>query len=216
MRKLTTRVITINSILIAIFLLFTFVPQLGYIMIGPVALTLVHILFLIGMYALFLTAGVNLIISGTIYGLIFGLSSLIKILVFPDITAFIFVNPLFSVVPRLLMGIIVGTLAHLLNYSAVKREQKALNNQLAKVTWLTRYSYKVYDVIVAATATILNTFFVLSFMYFLGPLIYTNPDQQSFFKAFTWIILATNFLPEWLLAILIYPPVAYALRKLYY
>ncbi|WP_238335960.1 hypothetical protein [Spiroplasma citri] len=45
MKKVTTRMITINSIIIAIFLLFALVPSLGYITVGPVSLTLMHIFF---------------------------------------------------------------------------------------------------------------------------------------------------------------------------
>ncbi|AOX44155.1 hypothetical protein S100390_v1c08190 [Spiroplasma sp. NBRC 100390] len=215
MKKITTRMITINSIIIAIFLLFALVPSLGYIAVGPVNLTLMHILFLIGMYALYVTMNLNLIWSGLIYGLVFGLSSLVQTFISPGITAFIFINPLFSVVPRVLMGLCVGLLAYFLTKISDKIEAKIYANQVTELTWYQRHYLKIYNVIIAFTTATLNTIFVLVFMYFIGPLIYTNPDQQAIFKTFTWLILATNYLPEMALAVAIFPPVAYALRKLY-
>ncbi|WHQ37425.1 ECF transporter S component [Spiroplasma sp. SV19] len=215
MKKITTRMITINSIIIAIFLLFALVPQLGYIAVGPVNLTLMHILFLIGMYALYVTMNLNLIWAGLIYGLVFGLSSLVQTLISPGITSFIFINPLFSVVPRVLMGLCVGLLAYFLTKTSDKIEAKIYTNQLTTLTWYQRHYLKIYNVIIAFTTATLNTIFVLVFMYFIGPLIYTNPDQQVIFRAFTWLILATNYLPEMALAVAIFPPIAYALRKIY-
>ncbi|MBW3057747.1 MAG: ECF transporter S component [Spiroplasma poulsonii] len=207
--------ITINSIIIAIFLLFVLVPSLGYIAVGPVNLTLMHILFLIGMYALYVTMNLNLIWAGLIYGLVFGLSSLVQTLISPGITSFIFINPLFSVVPRVLMGLCVGVLAYFLTKISDNIETKIYENQITELTWYQRHYLKIYNVIIAFTTATLNTIFVLVFMYFIGPLIYTNPDQQAIFRTFTWLILATNYLPEMALAVAIFPPVAYALRKRY-
>ncbi|KAF0850314.1 MAG: ECF transporter S component [Spiroplasma poulsonii] len=215
MKKITTRMITINSIIIAIFLLFVLVPSLGYIAVGPVNLTLMHILFLIGMYALYVTMNLNLIWAGLIYGLVFGLSSLVQTLISPGITSFIFINPLFSVVPRVLMGLCVGVLAYFLTKISDNIETKIYANQITELTWYQRHYLKIYNVIIAFTTATLNTIFVLVFMYFIGPLIYTNPDQQAIFRTFTWLILATNYLPEMALAVAIFPPVAYALRKRY-
>ncbi|WP_425379689.1 ECF transporter S component [Spiroplasma endosymbiont of Stenodema calcarata] len=215
MRNITTKMITINSIIIAIFLLFALVPWLGYITIGPVALTLMHILFLIGMYALYVTMNLNLIWGGLIYGLVFGLSSLIQTLISPGITSFIFINTVFSVVPRVLMGLCVGVLAYFLTKISNKIETKIYTNQVIKLTWYQQHYLKICNMIIAFTAATLNTIFVLVFMYFIGPLIYTNPDQQNIFRMFTWLILATNYLPEMTLAVAIFPSVAYALRKLY-
>ncbi|ALA97339.1 hypothetical protein SKUN_00436 [Spiroplasma kunkelii CR2-3x] len=215
MKKVTTRMITINSIIISIFLFFALVPSLEYITIGPVSLTLMHILFLIGMYALYITMNLNLIWACLIYGFIFGLSSLIQTLISPGLTSFIFLNPLFSVVPRVLMGFYVGILAYFLTKTSVKIETKIYTNQITELTWYQRHYLKIYNIIIAFTAATLNTIFVLVFIYFIGPLIYTDSDQQRFFHTFTWIILATNYLPEMLLAVAIFPPVAYALKKLY-
>lgn len=208
--------ITINSIIIAIFLLFVLVPSLGYIAVGPVNLTLMHILFLIGMYALYVTMNLNLIWAGLIYGLVFGLSSLVQTLISPGITSFIFINPLFSVVPRVLMGLCVGVLAYFLTKISDNIETKIYANQITELTWYQRHYLKIYNVIIAFTTATLNTIFVLVFMYFIGPLIYTNPDQQAIFRTFTWLILATNYLPEMALAVAIFPPVAYALRNVIY
>ena len=153
--------------------------------------------------------------NNQIFLLIFGLSSLIQTFISPGITSFIFLNPLFSVVPRVLMGLCVGVLAYFLTKVSVKIETKIYANKITELTWYQRHYLKIYNIIIAFTAATLNTIFGLEFMYFIGPLIYTKPDQQAFFQAFTWIILATNYLPEMLLAVAIFPPVAYALKKLY-
>lgn len=215
MRKISTRMITINGIIISIFLLFCLVPSLGYIPVGPVQLTLMHILFLIGMYTLSVTVNLNLVVSGFIYGLVFGLTSLIKELIYPDVVAFIFLNPLFSVVPRILMGLCVGLIAYGFMKISNKIEKKIYQDETVKLTWFQKHYLKSFNIITAFATSTLNTFFVLTFMYFIGPLIYTSPDQHTFFHAFTWIILATNYIPETVLAILIFPPIAYALKKIY-
>ncbi len=172
--------ITIN-IIIAIFLLFALVPSLAYIAIGSVSLALIHILFLMGVYALYITMNFNLIWAGLIYGLIFGLSSLIKTLISLCPTSFIFINQLFYVVPRVLMGLCVGILAYFLTKNSVKIETKIYTNQITKLTWYRRYYLKIYNIIIAFTSAALNAIFVLFFMYFIGPLIFINPDQQRFF-----------------------------------
>lgn len=145
----------------------------------------------------------------------FGLSSLVQTLISPGITSFIFINPLFSVVPRVLMGLCVGVLAYFLTKISDKIETKIYANQITELTWYQRHYLKIYNVIIDFTTATLNTIFVLVFMYFIGPLIYTNPDQQSIFRTFTWLILVTNYLLEMALAVGIFPPVVYALQKLY-
>ena len=215
MKKMTTRMITINGIIISIFLLFFLVPSLGYINVGVVKLTLMHILFIIGTYALYLTVNVNLIVAGVIYGLVFGLTSLVQELLYPGPTAFIFVNPLFSIIPRVLMGLCVGTIAYGFNKVSDCVEAKIYHNDYVHLTWFQKHYLKTFNLIIAISTSTFNTLFVLVFMYFIGPLVYPEPEHETFFKAFTWIILATNYLPETILVILIFPPIAYALRKLY-
>lgn len=194
--KTNIHTLTINSILISIFLLFTFVPWLGFIPIGIFKITLMPLLFLISLEVLNLTTKINLIICGIIYGFLFGLSSLIQSAIYPTATAFIFINPLFSIIPRVLMGTITGLLAFFLN-------KTNKTNPLWK------------KILLAFTAITLNTFFVLTFVYKLGPIIYQDLNAKNIFKLFSWMILITNYLPELFLTTLIFPPVALSLKRIY-
>lgn len=186
--------LTINSLLLSLFLLFTLVPWLGFLPFGVFKITLMPILFLISIEILNLTTKTNLIICGLLYGLLFGLSSLIQSVLYPSATAFLFVNPLFSIVPRILMGAATGLIAFSI--------QKINSNSISKKVFL------------AFIATTFNTLFVFLFVYNLGPIIYLNQNQEIF-KLFSWMILVTNYLPELILTSLIYPPVALALKRIY-
>lgn len=192
--KISIHTLTINSFLVSIFLLFTLVPWIGYLPLGVFKITLMPILFLISLEILHLTTNTNLIICGILYGCFFGVSSLIQSALYPSATAFIFVNPLFSIVPRILMGISVGAIAFSL-------KNITTNSMLKKL------------ILCFATVTC-NTLFVFLFVYFLGPVIY--PDQnEAIFSIFSWIILVTNYLPELLLTAFIYPPVALAVKRMH-
>lgn len=187
--------ITINSILISIFLLFALIPWLGYIPLGVFKITLMPILFLISLEVLNLTINVNLILAGILYGFLFGLTSLIQAAIYPSATAFIFINPLFSIMPRMLMGTVTGLTALLI-------QNIKFNNYFKKI-------------FLAFIATTFNTLFVLIFVSQLGPIIYKNLNLETIFFFFSWMILLTNYLPELILTALVYPPIALSLKQIY-
>lgn len=187
--------LTINSFLVSLFFLFTLIPWLGFLPFGIFKITLMPILFLVSLEVLNLTTKTNVIICGMIYGLLFGLSSLIQSALYPSATAFIFINPLFSVVPRFLMGTFTGVIAFSI--------QKIKVNSLVEKTFL------------AFISTTFNTLFVLLFVYNLGPIVYSNLNVNDLFKIFSWMILLTNYLPEFILTAVIYPPIAFALKRIY-
>jgi uncharacterized membrane protein len=96
MKKSDIQDLTLTSVFAAIILVMTFVPQIGYITIGTVALTLIHIPVLIGVFLL--PKKYSLIL-----GLFFGLGSLIRAATTPTGPLDpAFVNPLVSILPRLL------------------------------------------------------------------------------------------------------------------
>ncbi|MBE4704136.1 ECF transporter S component [Spiroplasma platyhelix] len=191
--KINIHTLTINSFLLSIFLLFTLVPWLGYLPLGIFKITLMPILFLVSLEVFNLTTKTNLISCGILYGFLFGLSSLIQSVLYPSATAFIFINPLFSIVPRILMGTITGLIAFSI---------KNVNfNSLIEKFFL------------CFIATTFNTLFVFLFVYNLGPIIYS--DQNELFEIFSWMILLTNYLPELILTALIFPPIALALKRIY-
>ena len=74
---------------------------IGFIQIGPIAITIMHLPVIIG--AIMYGKG-----FGAVMGLIFGLISLIRSYLQGGPTAFIMMNPLISVLPRLVFGLLAG------------------------------------------------------------------------------------------------------------
>ena len=72
---------------------------IGYIPIGPTKATIIHIPVIVA-------AILEGPLVGSIVGLIFGLSSILNALIFPTVTSYVFFNPLVSVVPRILVGLV--------------------------------------------------------------------------------------------------------------
>ena len=95
---LTTRQIVIVGILGAITAVLALTP-LGFVPIGPLNATTMHIPVLI---AAFIEGPV----VGGFVGLIFGLSSLFNAVTRPTPISFVFYNPLISILPRVLLGVI--------------------------------------------------------------------------------------------------------------
>lgn len=95
---LTTRQIVIVGILGAITAVLALTP-LGFVPIGPLNATTMHIPVLI---AAFIEGPV----VGGFVGLIFGLSSLFNAVTRPTPISFVFYNPLVSILPRVLLGVI--------------------------------------------------------------------------------------------------------------
>ncbi len=99
LHKKLTNLLLFSFFLVLTFTL-TFVPSLGYIQVGSVSLTTVHLPVIIGAFLL----GP---IFGSLLGLAFGLGSLIMAFLTGSYNL-PFTNPLLSVVPRVLLGFLVG------------------------------------------------------------------------------------------------------------
>ena len=134
--------IAYDAMFLAIILLMTFIPYVGYIQVGPISFTLIHIPVLIG-------AGLFGWKRGLLYGLFFGLSSLIKATTYPGTIDFLFVNPLVSVLPRLLFGLIAGLLFSLLG------KMKKL------------YQKSIFLPLISFLLTIVHTILVLSMLFLI-------------------------------------------------
>lgn len=103
-QKERTARLTVMSLMLAILIIQTFVPGIGYIPIGPVQATIIHLTVIIGA-SLF---GPQ---TGLILGASWGVLRMIKAAIVPDIMSVVFLNPLVSVMPRMLVGLISGWLA---------------------------------------------------------------------------------------------------------
>lgn len=98
-----TRRLAQVSILIAVVLVQNFVPLVGYVPVGPLSLTLIHVTVLIGAVAF----GWQ---SGALVGLAWGLITWVRAFIAPTspLAVIVMVNPLISVLPRVLLGIVGG------------------------------------------------------------------------------------------------------------
>ncbi|MBN9648853.1 ECF transporter S component [Terrisporobacter glycolicus] len=98
-RRLNVRKMTIVGVLSAISIMMSMLPFIGYIPIGPIKATIMHIPVIIG-------AIIEGPLVGATIGLIFGLTSLWNAITQPVLLSPLFINPLVSVLPRILIGIV--------------------------------------------------------------------------------------------------------------
>ena len=153
--------IVFDAMFLAIIAVMTFVPYVGYIQIGLISFTLIHLPVLIGA-ALF---GWK---RGLMYGIFFGLGSLIKATTYPGTIDFLFVNPLISVLPRAVFGLVAG-----LAFSLARK--------LPKI-----YLKGGFIAVLSFLLTALHTFLVLTML-----IIVYRPELEVFLNSsVTWVGLA--------------------------
>ena len=98
-KRVNVRRMTVISVLSAISIVLSMIPFVGYIPLGPVKATIMHVPVIVG-------AVIEGPVVGAAVGLIFGLTSLFKAFTEPTITSFCFMNPIISVLPRILIGVV--------------------------------------------------------------------------------------------------------------
>lgn len=184
-RRQSIQRITRLGILMGLIILMTFIPNIGYIQTGLFSITTIHIPVLIG-------AALMGPIGGLVLGLTWGLTSYFYALTLGTIEAMIFLNPMVSIVPRVLVGLIVSYTTLALDKVNVKEVLK-------------------YG-LVAGVGTLSNTVLVLSSIF-----IFASEGVLSFNQAFSTIItiiISTNGLLELFAAVIIVPAVVKAIRKI--
>ncbi|MPN11227.1 hypothetical protein SDC9_158528 [bioreactor metagenome] len=95
--KLSTKQLAIVGMLSAISMILGMTP-LGFIQLPFMSATIMHIPVIIG-------AILEGPLVGALVGLIFGIFSMIRAFSNPTITAFLFMNPIIAILPRILIGI---------------------------------------------------------------------------------------------------------------
>jgi len=179
-----TRRIVILSLFLGIITAMSFVPYTGYISYGLISITTLHVPVLIAIIML----GTR---DGFIVATAFGLLSMLRAYTSGTIEAVIFMNPLISVAPRMLMGICTG-------FAAAYLREKISN----------RY---VFFIVVALLGTLLNTVFVLgAIALFAGDSIIPLGDTLRLIFS---IIISVNGMLEIGMAVIIVPPICRALTK---
>ena len=102
-QKEKLRRLTLCAIFIAIILVMTVVPYTGYISVGVIAITTLHIPVIIG--SIFLGWKAGMLIGG-----VWGLTCMIKAFAEPLPGNIPFQNPIVSVLPRICVGLVAGLL----------------------------------------------------------------------------------------------------------
>lgn len=168
MKKIDVKKMAVVGILSAISIILSLTP-IGNIPIGALNITTMHIPVIIG-------AILEGPVVGIIIGLIFGVTSLVRALTMPTLTNFVLLNPLVSIFPRILIGIVA--------YYVFKIVLKA-SKKVSIASWAS-----------GITASLVNTIGVLGMIY----LLYADMYAQAFaemtgeaFKAASVILLGTFF-----------------------
>ncbi len=169
-KKTDVRKMAIIGVLASISIMLSMTP-LGFIPIGPTNATIMHIPVIIG-------AILEGPLVGIIVGFIFGGTSLLRALTMPTITSFVLINPLVSILPRILIGVVA--------YYVYKLTVKFTKNVFVS-GWIT-----------GVIGSLVNTIGVLGMIYILYGARYAEALGESASAAKTLILtlIATNGIPE--------------------
>ena len=187
-RRLNVRKMTVIGVISAISIMMSMLPFIGYIPIGPTKATIMHIPVIIG-------AIIEGPVVGATIGLIFGLTSLWNAMTQPTITSIFFLNPLVSILPRVLIGVVAYYV-----YQGIYKISK-----------------KVYAAgfMAGLIGSLANTAGVLGMIYVLYADQYMERIGQAGADAGKWLftLAATNGVPEALVAALIVSAVSVSLIR---
>ncbi|MBS4769708.1 ECF transporter S component [Carnobacteriaceae bacterium zg-ZUI240] len=190
-KKISVRDLTILGVFTALVILQTFTPYLGYIRFGFVDITIIHVTVIIAATLL----GWK---KGAIIGGVWGISSLAYAYASAGILNPLFYNPLISVVPRILVGLVAGATFVLL--------KKRLNQHISAG-------------IAGVVGTLTNTILVLGAMYtfgysFLADTLHLSGGVGDPVLTFILSLVTTNTLFEVLIAAVVVPAIVNPLKRL--
>lgn len=165
------------GMLSAIIIIQTTIPFLGYIPMGPLSLTIIQVTVIIAAIVL----GTK---EGAIVGGIWGIITFIRAFIAPTsiIAPIVFTNPLVSVLPRILIGVVAAYVFHRLLHGKL--------NETARMS------------IAGVLGSLTNTVLVLGFIYLFYGEPYANflkLDMEELLPALLTIV-ATNGLTEAILS----------------
>lgn len=197
-----TRTLTLLGLMTAIILILAVVPGLGFVPVGPINATTLHIPVII-------LAIVEGPVAGGVLGFIFGVISMIRAILQPTPMSFIFMNPIVAIIPRVLIGLLTGYV-----YQVLKRKKTIGKLSIG---------------IASGIGSLVNTVFVMGLIYLIYGQKYLDLSNElaaakaasegvefiantSVIKLIGGIIL-TQGLAEMLVAILIATPICFALLR---
>ncbi|GHP14686.1 membrane protein [Lentilactobacillus fungorum] len=179
------------AMFIAIIILQTSIPLIGYIPIGPLAITIIPTTVVIATVLL----GT---VDGAIIGGVWGIITFIRAYIWPTspLATIVFVNPIISVFPRIMIGLVAGWA-----YVALK---KRLKRQSVSIS------------IAAVLGSLTNTVLVLGLIYLFykskAPQLY----QINMEKLLPYLIgvVGTNGVPEAIFSGIVTPLIATPLDRI--
>ncbi len=185
--------LTLNAVFIAIIMIMTFVPNMGFLAITPfVSLTLLHLPVLLGA----MLGGWK---KGAILGFVFGLASYMQALSSSGFNA-LFAYPWVAIPPRLLFGLFSGIVFSLIGKFA-KSKRKG-----------------IYLAVACAVLTAVHTGLVFLDLYvcypdtIVGLFSSSSPAAAGTALTFT-LIIVFGMLGEMALAAFVVPPLYFAVTK---
>lgn len=186
--KSKTYRLVIRAILTAIIILQTMLPFLGFIPIGITSLTIIHITVIVAAIVL----GTK---DGMFIGLVWGIFTMIRAFTSPTtpLDIAVFTNPIISVIPRVLVGLVAGLLFTII-YKKTKKVVAA-------------------SIVAAIFGTITNTVLVLTLMGTLYTSLVANTygvDASALFVTLGGIAV-TNGISEVITAAVLTPILVKAL-----
>lgn len=186
-----TQRIAFLALFTAIIIIQNFVPLLGYIPLGPLSLTIIHLTVIIAALVL----GPK---EGAIVGGIWGTITFIRAFVWPTspLATIVFVNPLVSILPRILVGVVAGYV----------------------FSWLRKkWSFQYGAALVAAVlGSLTNTLLVLGqiYLFYQGKAPEMYALDVSALLPYLLGVIATNGIPEAILGGIVAPSIALPLLRI--
>lgn len=168
-KRFNTRKIAVVGLLGGISIVLGMTP-VGFIPVGPTKATIMHIPVIIG-------AILDGPITGGLVGLIFGLFSIFQAIFYPTPVSFAFLNPLVSVIPRILIGIT----SHYV-YRGVSRLGSSRTLVLLNAIWIAivgYLAYGIYDIAVNSKSGWLIAVNVLLIVLTLVIAFFTNRKKMN-------------------------------------
>lgn len=176
--------LVLTAIFSSLIIVMTLIPNLGYISVSILEITTLHIVVILGATVL----GWK---YGAIIGGVWGLTSFLR--AFTNPLWILFTNPLISVVPRIIVGLVAG-----LVFTALKK---------------TKLPKLATGAIAAVAGTITNTVLVLSAIYIFGNMIESYRDVYDIVSAIYTTVIGVNGVVELVAAVIIVPTVYLALEN---
>ena len=186
-----TKELTINAMLMAVTVIMAIIPQLGVITIGVATVTIMHIPVIVAGLVLGLRAGL-------INAFVFGLSTLFVALT-RGASPFdlLFINPLVSILPRLVFGLSVGVVAN-------------ITKKYIKNFSISAIITAIISTIVHTTAVVIAAFIVIKVTQNAALIGVTDT-----FMIFAGLFFTINMMFEIGVAVVIGVPVALALKRVH-